>query len=100
MNLLPEPARGVRVRAHGSVMWRRFRPWPTRPWMRRVPPLWHGIPYFRWKYYAVEIIGEGWTQAERDPVDVEYMALDYMACKYDKEPNWFHLEAVEWIRHQ
>ena len=90
---------GIHIRAHALVMWRRFRPWPI-PWKYRAwPVLGQGIPYYRWKYYLVEIVGEGVTQAERDPIDVQYMALDYMACKHGKDSKDFHVESVEWIRH-
>jgi len=90
----------IKIRAHALVMRKRWRPWPI-PWRaRNWPVIGSGIPYTRWPYYSVEIIGEGWTQAERDPQDVEYMALEYMACKYGKDINDFHVESVEWIKHQ
>jgi len=57
-----------------------------------------GVPYWVHRAYEVEILGHGVTMAPQKS-KVRTWAIDYMACKYDKNPDDFVVEGVRWIRH-
>lgn len=70
----------IHVRAHAQTM---------RSHRLRI------VPYTR-SYYLVEIVGHGWTQADLHPLDVDYMARDWLACTYNTNSKDYELQ-IEYI---